>query len=960
MKNEKKLFLLLSALLGIVPFFWNLRGILVSEEFYAVDYVKWSKLVASSWVSYENFGWFGMWAPFRMQGYLIELIQLILGNYKIALLVWNTGLWVFTAIFFFLAMDALFQGRKSRFSIYLATVYYTFSPFFLNIHFLLSPPRLLFAAMPFFLWLLLKTGNVIYLAFFTVLFSSIFMNIPVGVVLGLFLGIIIFYYFSSKGFSWLQIIKQFLVFGVFFGVLHLWWIIPDGLRIADTVSNVKDAAARFSAVSSTHISDIFSLFGSWAFREKYNSRDYYFPYNSAYDNFPLVFLRFLPFVLLLYGIYIQIKNKERNYFFLISLISYLAFLILSKGTNGLFGFLYQFFLDYIPGFWMFREPYAKFTPALAFFASVLMVFGVDPLICTLKDKVRARVIAYLATVSIFVALVFPFFAVSDLVKTVVYNEPTYLTEFFTEWSPKSGNYLQMPSSGTNFQYKWDKLHSGNPYVLREDLKIIFRPSIYENPNIKNIAQYLFDIAMNDPSKFISQLGHFNISGIIYQNDNYATAQSEIHNLRKNYINYLSYTNQAATVYEFDNKITNFKLISKGKLIKTRHGHMEKYTEIREVTDPEEYLVFVDLPGVNRRLEKLTPEQFNFQKNSYSFSILADNTSTVNILSDSITSVNYNSKPIKVQKDTYLHKIPASTITNIRKPVPLEVTNRSDFKETVLSPWELLASDKNLNSGTSNQSDLVEQLFVKKLSYAVQPKHIYIEVADILSQENFKVGLYYGEIASKNFIEVDKKNYNPTIVNNRIILDFDTSTLDLSQFTNKNFYLFIKSVSPGVSKNIVETSIKYYVVDIPSVWLVTPATNDQHDYNFTETKINEFTYFLNVISPETLDDSILLLSQGYSKYWRLINVDNICVKDCTLRDTVKNYISILSKLKSGDKSINVEYIYNGWDLIGHTGQGYVAVFYPAFISTFLLQLQLIVLAFIAIVVIYAKLRRNLWH
>ena len=86
-----------------------------------------------------------------------------------------------------------------------------------------------------------------------------------------------------------------IVFVFSFLLFNFWWIFPYILNLSNT-SEIRSSASAFSAVSISNVKDVITQFGSWAFTEK-PGKYFYFPYNVNYFKFPLVIIKYLPFLL---------------------------------------------------------------------------------------------------------------------------------------------------------------------------------------------------------------------------------------------------------------------------------------------------------------------------------------------------------------------------------------------------------------------------------------------------------------------------------------------------------------------------------------------------------------------------------------------------------------------------------------------------------------------------------------
>ena len=102
--------------------------------------------------------------------------------------------------------------------------------------------------------------------------------------------------------------------------------------------------------------------------------------SSIFYIFPVIL-----FISLLFKFLSHIKNNLIiKYFILITFI----FIFLLKGSSIPFGFIYAFFIDYIPFFWIFKSPLEKFSLPLIFFICFFIIY----LFTLLKTKLQKNII----------------------------------------------------------------------------------------------------------------------------------------------------------------------------------------------------------------------------------------------------------------------------------------------------------------------------------------------------------------------------------------------------------------------------------------------------------------------------------------------------------------------------------------------------------------------------------------
>lgn len=149
-------------------------------------------------------------------------------------------------------------------------------------------------------------------------------------------------------------------------LVNLWWI-SDSLLAMMGSNDIITTIRSYNFLERTSIYEAFRLMGSWAFRIDFNGMKNY-PYSSKYYQFPVVFTTFfVPFFAFL-SLLFNKNRKDKIFFVFLALTG----IFLTKGIRFPFGGFYQYLYDNIPGFAIFREPFAKFSIIHLFAFSVLV------------------------------------------------------------------------------------------------------------------------------------------------------------------------------------------------------------------------------------------------------------------------------------------------------------------------------------------------------------------------------------------------------------------------------------------------------------------------------------------------------------------------------------------------------------------------------------------------------------
>lgn len=281
----------------------------------------------------------------------------------------------FVSIFFFLKNAFGLKSVKEIVVTLILSVVYL-----LNLYTLNSPfqDRLLpiYILLPLFVMLLLKyaaTREVKYVLVFTLVFAFFAgsaISPPLFTPLLLCAVILPMFFPGFYKKKW-----HFLVLVVGTALLAAWWL-PGFYYSLVRVSGVGSGINTFRATNAGYLFDNFRLLGSWAWYTGAYSHDY-FPVAKTYYTFPLLFLSYLPVLLIVISMKRLRKftngNHDLHKLFIYFFILFLVGLTASSGEKYIYGLGYTLLFK-IPVLWIFREPFTKFG-LLIVFSSVVLLSG---------------------------------------------------------------------------------------------------------------------------------------------------------------------------------------------------------------------------------------------------------------------------------------------------------------------------------------------------------------------------------------------------------------------------------------------------------------------------------------------------------------------------------------------------------------------------------------------------------
>ena len=229
-----------------------------------------------------------------------------------------------------------------------------------------------------FLYKYLETKKYLYaiLNFFSLfVFQSIFTNLTVALLTFFIYFVSIAYFIIKKNINILFFIREYWLKIIMFFILTLPLFLYNAMVVFfSVISNDSFIRARQiigpSKLYAT-LDLIFQFRGAWW--EFINSGGVeYNPWLWFYKH-PLIVTIFLFLVIVALSSFLEKNAKKIHLFWL---VAYLMSILLASGASFYPPF-YQWMYDNVPFFYIFREPWAKFTPLLVFSTTVLLTVSLD-------------------------------------------------------------------------------------------------------------------------------------------------------------------------------------------------------------------------------------------------------------------------------------------------------------------------------------------------------------------------------------------------------------------------------------------------------------------------------------------------------------------------------------------------------------------------------------------------------
>ncbi len=212
------------------------------------------------------------------------------------------------------------------------------------------------------------------------------------------------------------------------------------------------------------------------------------------------------------------NDRIITYFFVV----YLVGLFFTAGTHAPLGFLYQFFVERIPGFIIFRSPYFKFAPAIFLATAYLIAYAVDSI------PHRIRKLAFTIIIAIVFVYHYPyftgnFFAWRDQFSTRL-TIPSYVYEFgnwLNNEKTDDGRVLFLPPNNADLRYStyaWGYLSfQAVPTLLSGKSVVVNNDQV--NPEEQAMLKSLYTAIEQKDEETIGKLASIlHISYVVLQKD----------------------------------------------------------------------------------------------------------------------------------------------------------------------------------------------------------------------------------------------------------------------------------------------------------------------------------------------------------------------------------------------------------------------------------------------------------
>jgi len=332
-------------------------------------------------------------------------------------------------------------------------------------------------------------------------------------------------------------IWQVLLYALPAGVLYLavnhFWLssLLNGTKGDDIQAKVDLSWPIWTSVNA-HLLNVFQLLGSWSMNGySFGSKNVIYSYLYLNKFYPFIIL---PLAALLILAWMRISRKKSTLTIraisTLTLTLAIIFAILAVGPNKPFGAIFDFLYLHVPFFWLFREPWVKFSPSFFF---LILLFAITIMSVLAK---RSRLLIALRIFLIFNVALNLFVPLSGLLFSKDRgNFPGYhiiLPDYFKELVEKEGaecgkesrilSYPSLPFYQGHFFWPEDGYYGADP-LLNNSCRNLIDPQngggYVGNNEANSIIHELYDALNNQRWLEVENLlQKLAINEILFRND----------------------------------------------------------------------------------------------------------------------------------------------------------------------------------------------------------------------------------------------------------------------------------------------------------------------------------------------------------------------------------------------------------------------------------------------------------
>lgn len=373
----KRRVIIILFLLGLVPLVWFRDGRIIAGGDFSIPLLPFDVLrsLITSWYPNALLGepnfmqftiipWFAFWGLLKFIGFPLIAINIS----------WFIFIFLLTGFSMYFLILTILEEKWSWVVALTASIFYIFNVYIMMVTSIMATP-LLYASLPLLLGLYIKglqkerssTKYALLTGVASLLIASVIGNPPIYAIwLLLTFFCFLWHLVFNKEVNRRHVLLFTFKVGIIYLFINIWWLYPyvSNVFVGQSLSRGDFVSGGFAGSS---LVDTLRLFGSWIFFAT-SSGAAYIPYAYHYRSWWLILLTFLIPILAFGSVLCRLKNRYFTFFLLTAIIG----VMLATGASGPTAPVYEFIATYIPSFWIFREPFAKFTVISALSYAVLI------------------------------------------------------------------------------------------------------------------------------------------------------------------------------------------------------------------------------------------------------------------------------------------------------------------------------------------------------------------------------------------------------------------------------------------------------------------------------------------------------------------------------------------------------------------------------------------------------------
>ncbi len=476
----------------------------------------------------SQFIWYSLWYILASTGLAFGLVQILF------------------EVFYFLGsgLSIYFLARtlypKQKLTPFIASIFFMFN-FIMIFRVLNAGASWFLIFMPFLIAFFVRFvrnlrndkspyGNILGFAFISsVLLSFASVNAALVVlVLTVCFAMFIYSIFSHKEIRF-KLIKSLIILSALCFLINLWWIVPFSSQLLPYLSGssqlgtVTDAKNWLFVFDRSSFLNLFSLNAVWSWTNEY------VPYINLYSNPLLILMLYIPVMLAFTGLLLKNERKKQNLH--LAIIALVLF-FLAKGLHPPLESVNALLYSYLPGFFLFRDPFMKFGLLLLIILALLVGTSANA-IAERITRIRFHGTAFFS--KLFVVLLVTSFLVPSFPMFTGQIIPSRSGDTFSPYikipdywysaaeylnnQPGSFRVLLMPNDDYyQMPYKWG--YYGTDSLASQ---LIAHPVVYQTSGAYAgssdlISSIYSKVALNQTEGFVTLLSLLNIEFILQRND----------------------------------------------------------------------------------------------------------------------------------------------------------------------------------------------------------------------------------------------------------------------------------------------------------------------------------------------------------------------------------------------------------------------------------------------------------